>query len=762
MPGYNLYNGYIVIGDRTVGRFRYKRYRGHTVKNTEKRMSRHVAANIVLLIAAIFGILLTSQRENYARQMVQIREYISELSSRTSQHISDVFRDKKDAITSIAYLYGEALESPEANTEYLAVLEEGSGFDRIRFVNLEGESFTSDGKLAEIADRDYYQKGIQGESGITVVMVSRFDSEKLIGFYAPVYFRGQICGVMVGFLGEQTVSDILQTELYGYPSDTLLMSRNGEVLGRYIDEQTVNALKAGEITDFVSEREREDVIRALTLGEQISFSFNGSEGKSVGSLIPVTDTDWMLVQLFPSEATRRIVDEVNADERFVMLLFGLVTAIFVVHLMYVVRKRAMIDRDREANERVSRQLTIELQNAKEAAESASRAKSTFLFNMSHDIRTPMNAIMGFSAMAERYVNDPEKVQDCLQKINLSGEHLLKLINNVLDLARIESGRMEMNIQACRIPDSMGQMEYIFQADCRKKNLTLEIVSDIQDEIVFCDMLKINQIELNLIGNAIKYTPEGGKITYSVTQTGREGDYATYRCSVKDNGIGMSPEFSRNVFEAFERENSSSTTGIEGSGLGLAITQRLVDGMGGTITCQSEQGKGSEFIFVLTFRVGSPEDLPRETITDENGRIIEDKELDMTGKRILLVEDNALNREISRELLENQGILVEEAEDGEAAVEIVRNSTPGYYDMVLMDIQMPKMDGYEATRQIRRLTDSALAQIPIVAVTANAFEEDKQEAREAGMNGHIAKPISIKQLREQMARCMKNSANNTEE
>ena len=732
------------------------------MKNTEKRMSRHVAANIVLLIAAIFGILLTSQRENYARQMVQIREYISELSSRTSQHISDVFRDKKDAITSIAYLYGEALESPEANTEYLAVLEEGSGFDRIRFVNLEGESFTSDGKLAEIADRDYYQKGIQGESGITVVMVSRFDSEKLIGFYAPVYFRGQICGVMVGFLGEQTVSDILQTELYGYPSDTLLMSRNGEVLGRYIDEQTVNALKAGEITDFVSEREREDVIRALTLGEQISFSFNGSEGKSVGSLIPVTDTDWMLVQLFPSEATRRIVDEVNADERFVMLLFGLVTAIFVVHLMYVVRKRAMIDRDREANERVSRQLTIELQNAKEAAESASRAKSTFLFNMSHDIRTPMNAIMGFSAMAERYVNDPEKVQDCLQKINLSGEHLLKLINNVLDLARIESGRMEMNIQACRIPDSMGQMEYIFQADCRKKNLTLEIVSDIQDEIVFCDMLKINQIELNLIGNAIKYTPEGGKITYSVTQTGREGDYATYRCSVKDNGIGMSPEFSRNVFEAFERENSSSTTGIEGSGLGLAITQRLVDGMGGTITCQSEQGKGSEFIFVLTFRVGSPEDLPRETITDENGRIIEDKELDMTGKRILLVEDNALNREISRELLENQGILVEEAEDGEAAVEIVRNSTPGYYDMVLMDIQMPKMDGYEATRQIRRLTDSALAQIPIVAVTANAFEEDKQEAREAGMNGHIAKPISIKQLREQMARCMKNSANNTEE
>lgn len=976
---------------------------------------RHVAANIVLLIAAIFGILVLSQRENYARQMTQIGEYISELSQRTAQHTGDVFRDKMDAITSIAYLYGEALESPEVNTEYLAVLEEGSGFDRIRFVNSQGESFTSDGKIAEIADRDYYQKGILGETGITKVMISRFDSEKLIGFYAPVYFEEQICGVMVGFLGEQTVSDILQTDLYGYASDTLLLTRDGEVLGRYINEQTVDIQDADEVMKYVTENERGAVLQALADRELLSFSFDGSEGRSAGCLVPVANTDWMVVQLFPSEATRRIVDEVNADERFVMLLFAMVAVAFIFHLMYIVRKKNLMERNREQRERVTnllqnvaddyiclidvnlkteqeeqfrlyegsvlgdwaqgnfdynhcienyaktvvceedrarfeeatslptlkkilagqkdfyieykaniagkehilqekfticrdkpqeehmltgirditqltkervkvqtsmdlivsaastvypfivevnltrnkaktiynqgivktgvmertsmddmmekvketviieedykrlcstmsrqaqieayqrgerelcqriRQLgddgelhwmevrnilmtnitgnlysismvrcvdedirqTMELRDAKEAAESASRAKSTFLFNMSHDIRTPMNAIMGFSSMAERYVDDPEKVQDCLRKINLSGEHLLKLINNVLDLARIESGRTEMNIQACRIPDSMGQMEYIFQADCRKKNLTLEVISDIQDEIIFCDMLKINQIELNLIGNAIKYTPEGGRIIYSVTQTGRENDFATYRCTVKDNGIGMSPEFCRHVFEAFEREHSSSTNGIEGSGLGLAITKRLVDEMGGTITCQSEEGVGSEFTFVLTFRVGTEADLPRDVITDADGQILEEKELDMSGKRVLLVEDNELNREISRELLENEGILVEEAEDGDVAVEIVRNSVPGYYDMVLMDIQMPKMDGYEATRQIRALSDPALSQIPIVAVTANAFEEDRHAAREAGMNGHIAKPISIKQLREQMARCMKN-------
>ena len=943
---------------------------------------RHVAANIVLLIAAIFGILVLSQRENYARQMVQIGEYISELSQRTAQHTGDVFRDKMDAITSIAYLYGEALESPEVNTEYLAVLEEGSGFDRIRFVNPQGESFTSDGKIAEIADRDYYQKGIQGETGITSVMISRFDSEKLIGFYAPVYFNGQVCGVMVGFLGEQIVSDILQTDLYGYASDTLLLSGDGEVLGRYINEQTLDIQDADEVMNYVTENEREAVRQALADRELLTFSFDGSEGRSAGCLVPVANTDWMVAQLFPSEATRRIVDEVNADERFVMFLFAVVTVAFIFHLMYLVRKKNIMDRNREQRERVTNllqnvaddyiclidvnlkteqeeqfrlyegsvlgdwaqgnfdynhciknyaksvvceedrarfeeatslltlkkilaeqkdfyieyktniagkerilqekfticrdkpqeehllagirditQLTKErvkvqtsmnlivsaastvypfivevnltknkaktiynqgivragvmesssmddmMEKVKETViieEDYNRLCSTMsrqaqidayqrgerelcerirqlgddgqlhwmevrnilmtnitgnLYSISmvrcvdEDIRQTME-LQNAKEAAESYADDPEKVQDCLRKINLSGEHLLKLINNVLDLARIESGRTEMNIQACRIPDSIGQMEYIFQADCRKKNLTLEIVSDIQDEIVFCDMLKINQIELNLIGNAIKYTPEGGRIIYSVTQTGRENGYATYRCSVKDNGIGMSQEFCRNVFEAFERENSSSTTGIEGSGLGLAITKRLVDEMGGTITCRSEQGKGSEFTFVLTVRVGTEADLPRDVITDADGRIIEDRELDMTGKRVLLVEDNELNREISRELLQNEGIVVEEAEDGEEAVQKVNAADAGYYDMVLMDIQMPKMDGYEATRQIRAIADPARAQIPIVAVTANAFEEDRRAAEEAGMNGHIAKPISVTQLREQMARCMK--------
>ena len=388
--------------------------------------------------------------------------------------------------------------------------------------------------------------------------------------------------------------------------------------------------------------------------------------------------------------------------------------------------------------------TAELRQAKEAAESANRAKSTFLFNMSHDIRTPMNAIMGFSSLAEKYVNDPARVADCLQKINLSGQYLLRLINSVLDLAYIESGKLTLDIRAHDIPAMLKNVKYVFQADLQKKQLTLDVACDVQDPVAYFDALKMNQIELNLIGNAIKYTPAGGHITYTVSQTGSGSGSADYRFTVKDNGIGMSEEFRRRVFDAFERENNSVVSGIEGSGLGLAITKRLVEELGGAITCRSEPGKGSEFVCTYTLR----------TAADAAPELPESGErLHAAGRRVLLVEDNALNREISREILSDAGFLVEEADDGDAAVEKVRWSAPGHYDLILMDVQMPRMDGYEATRRIRALPDPQLSHIPILAVTANAFAEDRQAALEAGMDGHIAKPISVQALELAIARLL---------
>ena len=388
--------------------------------------------------------------------------------------------------------------------------------------------------------------------------------------------------------------------------------------------------------------------------------------------------------------------------------------------------------------------TLELEQARDAAEAANRAKSTFLFNMSHDIRTPMNAIMGFSSMAERYLDNPEKIADCLRKINISGEHLLKLINDVLDMARIESGKTELDIHAHHIPTAMQNAECIFQEEVRKKNLQFRVICNIQDEIAFYDQLRMNQIELNLVSNAIKYTPEDGSVLYEVNQIASEPGYATYQCRIRDTGIGMSQEFVARVFNAFEREQSSIVTGIEGAGLGLAITKQLIEQMGGTIICHSKQGEGTEFVFTFRFQIGTEEDLKdREVFSEHTEKF--------SGKRILLVEDNELNREISYEILKEEGFRIEEAEDGEVAVRMVKNAGAGYYDLILMDVQMPNLNGYDATRQIRMLDDGAYSSIPIIAVTANAFEEDRQAAAEAGMNGHISKPIRIDELRKEILR-----------
>lgn len=299
---------------------------------------------------------------------------------------------------------------------------------------------------------------------------------------------------------------------------------------------------------------------------------------------------------------------------------------------------------------------------------------------------------------------------------------------------------------------MRNMEYIFRSAAENKNIELDLICDIQNKIAFFDLLKINQIELNLIGNALKYTHSGGKVTYLVKQTAYSGGYATYRCSVKDTGIGMSKEFCKHIFDAFERENNNYVSATEGAGLGLAIVKRLVDELGGNIECRSEKGKGSEFICTFTFKVGSEADIEQEEPIDA-------KSLNIVGKRVLLIEDNALNREISREILENDGFEVEEAFDGETAVDMIKNSKPGYYDIVLMDIQMPKLNGCEATRKIRALGNESLSDIPIIAVTANAFEEDKHAALSAGMDAHIAKPINVNELNKAILRLLGKERNN---
>lgn len=390
--------------------------------------------------------------------------------------------------------------------------------------------------------------------------------------------------------------------------------------------------------------------------------------------------------------------------------------------------------------------TRQLEDALSQAKRASKAKSVFLSNMSHDICTPMNAIVGFTNLAIAHIDKQEQVEEYLEKIKSSGNHLLSLINDVLDMSHIESGKMHIEEKICSLPEILDGLYNILQADIKAKQLSLRIESvDISNEEIYCDKLRLDQVLLNLLSNAVKYTEKGGNIYVKVTEKpGAMSGYANYEFVIKDTGIGMSKEFVTKIFEPFKRELDSTTSGIQGTGLGMAITKNIVEMMGGTISVQSEKGVGSEFTVCFMFRVNTGEKLVHMSEFD-TVMSLEQQLAEVPKGRILLAEDVELNQEIATTILKDAGFETEVAGNGQIAVDMLAKSDPGYYQVILMDVQMPVMNGYEATKEIRRMENQDLASIPIIAMTANAFEEDKQEALKSGMNGHIAKPIDIEVL-----------------
>ena len=377
------------------------------------------------------------------------------------------------------------------------------------------------------------------------------------------------------------------------------------------------------------------------------------------------------------------------------------------------------------------------------AEQSNLAKSTFLSNMSHDIRTPMNAIIGYTTLSQKEADIPPKVSDYLTKIDASSRHLLALINDVLEMSRIESGKMELEPAPCSLVQGMDEVHDLFSTQMETKKITYTVTADgLQNKTVLCDMNRLNRVLLNLISNAYKFTPEGGSVSVTLTQTGAQDGVASYELRVKDTGMGMSPEFAAKVFEAYERERTTAVDHIQGTGLGMAITKSIVDLMGGTIEVETEKGKGTEFIIHVSFPIVEE---PEETAADSQDGESAAPEIDFSKVKLLLVEDNEINREIATILLEEAGFQLDTAENGKIAVEKVAAARPDDYQVVLMDIQMPVMNGYEATKAIRALPNPGLANIPIVAMTANAFSEDIQAAKDAGMNSHIAKPIDVAKM-----------------
>lgn len=378
---------------------------------------------------------------------------------------------------------------------------------------------------------------------------------------------------------------------------------------------------------------------------------------------------------------------------------------------------------------------VMLKKALEQAKEGSAAKSAFLFNMSHDLRTPLNAIIGFSELMKSHWEDSKISRNYLEKIDESSQYLLSLINNILEMSKIESGKEELKEKPWDIYTSCDNLLQFFEPDIRQKNQTLNYAVNVKHNMILTDSLKIREIYVNLMSNAIKYTNVGGTISFSLEEIEREEGLSDYKAIVQDTGIGISKDYLPHIFENFTREKTSSESGVIGTGLGMPIVKKLVDLMHGTISIESEEGKGTTVVVNLPHRY---------IIEKEEVDVVDDKEIDLTGKHILLVEDNDLNAEIAQTLLEDKGLKVMRAKDGLEAVTIVKENAVDCFDCILMDIQMPRMNGFEACKVIRSLPNNR-SQLPIIALTANAFEEDRKDCLEAGMSEHVAKPIEIQSL-----------------
>ena len=443
------------------------------------------------------------------------------------------------------------------------------------------------------------------------------------------------------------------------------------------------------------------------------------------------------IAMYQSSARKVTLSEFIKDNFVMVLLIGsIAVAVVLLTILKLLQKARKAEAAAKKAANDTQELNAKLQVAVENAESANRAKSTFLFNMSHDIRTPMNAIIGYADLASRHLDDPAKLEKYMENIQVCGQNLLMLLNNVLDLARIENDKTEIEYSVSDVEKDFRNCIAMFQNQADSKGQTLTVTAQLQHPYVYADIPHLTEVCTNLVSNAVKYTGACGTIHCDITQKpGKKEGWCDTVVTVADNGIGMSQEFQKHIFEPFERERTSTVSKVEGSGIGMGIVKKLVGLMGGTVEVESKIGVGSTFTVTIPCRIASQEETQAKRDTTSS-----DKK-SLSGTKILLAEDNDLNAEIAVELLQEEGCTVDRAKDGVECVDMLEKAANGTYQLILMDIQMPVMNGYDAAKKIRRMDDLPKADIPIIAMTANAFSEDKQAALDAGMNDHVAKPIN---------------------
>lgn len=655
------------------------------------------------------------------------REYLLENTRQTALLVDDSLEKGLANIQVLSRLVGGIITSPELDIPLLQRTIGDSIFDFVEFVDMEGKDHNITGKVSEAGDRQYYLDSLRGNSGVELIFNSRATNQTLLAFYSPVYYQGEMIGSLIGIYEESSHLDRLLTmEMFGCKAEAYLCNEDGIIIS---SNQGVDTTEEISIETVLGPRVAKDIaaVGLIYRGEQTIVPLKDSQ---TGACVTGLDhSDWYVIQVFPGEANEMMVAKANRIGMESAACTVALLAILLV-LTYSILSKA----NRETREALVK------------SEAASKAKTDFLFSMSHDIRTPINAIIGFLHLLAERQEDPEKRREYILKIESASELLLSIINNVLEMSKIEGGTDVVEEAVWSAQQMVGAPCALISRQMEEKQITLETDVDVQHPYVWCDRAKVQEIYLNLLNNAFQYTLSGGTVSIRLTElpSDTEGT-ACFRTEITDTGIGIKKEFMPHLFEAFAREQDTTHSRVAGAGLGLPIVKRLTERMGGSVCVESEAGKGTKVTVTLSHRIASEPEI--RALQTEAPAL-----MDLSGKRVLLVEDNELNAEIAMELLREMGLTVEWARDGDVCVAMVEQAAR--YDLILMDIQMPNMNGYQAAGAIRKMADPAKAGIPIVAMTANAFEEDKQNAYAAGMDAHLAKPIDVPKLKQTLTDILK--------
>ncbi len=702
---------------------------------------------------------------------------MEEVTHQMFRSLEDVIDNHWDIVdVQCNYLYYTPLKTDTDFYRYLSKLSELSNYQESQIelvaVDSSGRYYTEHGRMGLLREMNYLADSPQRVSYVSNALT--VDDSRMVfleQLSTPITLQSGEKEITLRYFGISQsmtqLNDYFRCDAYENNNSVYVLDNDGFKLFNANDTELLKGHNVYTVlsqmsylhgSSFAAAKER----LARTGSCYSNAVLDGTE--YYYALKQMENAQWTLAFLVPAEYvavnTQKLVNIVMVIIIVIAMVFSVIT-VFVGWFLLRQKQQQELQAEKETNLRLEqyniqltqvndelRQAQIVAAEALQSAERASKAKTDFLSNMSHDIRTPMNAIIGITTLMKNELHQPEKLAEHLGKLESSGQLLLGIINDILDMSRIESGKTTLNVEKMNLPQQISQLDSIIRQQAGQRRQSFTVNTLVQHENVLADPNRLNQVLMNILSNAVKYTPTGGHIRLEVEELPRNEHYARYRFVVQDDGIGMSEEFQKHIFEPFERERTSTVSKVQGTGLGMAITKSVVDLMGGSISVESATGKGTRFEVVLEFPIDTEADhaqqvqaLPEET----------EETSPLCGMKFLCAEDNALNAEILQMLLETRGASCTICSNGQEIVDAFASVKPGDYDMILMDVQMPVMDGLEATRRIRNGENPLGRTIPILAMTANAFLEDMQKSKEAGMDEHLSKPVDISALEKTVKR-----------